>query len=56
MAMILANKNQTRSNKKNINVLNCFLSRKKREKSNYKDGERDGEYVKYYENGDIEIT
>ena len=36
MAMILANKNQTRSNKKNINVLNCFLSRKKREKSNYK--------------------
>ena len=36
MAMILANKNQTRSNKKNINVLNCYLSRKKREKSNYK--------------------
>jgi hypothetical protein len=36
MAMILANKNQTQSNKKNINVLNCFLSRKKREKTNYK--------------------
>ena len=36
MAMILANKNQTRSNKKNINVLHCLLSRKKREKSNYK--------------------
>ena len=33
MAMILANKNHTRSNKKNINVLNCYLSRKKREKS-----------------------
>ena len=36
MAMILANKNQTRSNKKNINVLHCLLSRKKREKTNYK--------------------
>jgi hypothetical protein len=36
MAMILANKNQTRSNKRNVNVLNCPLSRKKREKSNYK--------------------
>ena len=36
MAMILANKNQTRSNKRNVNVLNCSLSRKKREKSNYK--------------------
>ena len=36
MAMILANKNQTQSNKRNINVLNCFLSRKKREKTNYK--------------------
>ena len=29
MAMILANKNQTQSNKKNINVLNCFYLEKK---------------------------
>ena len=29
MAMILANKNQTRSNKKNINVLICFYLEKR---------------------------